>query len=100
MNTCWPIEAWKDAGVKIDEIDCDEMTVTFSNGVILPILAFYDADGHRVEEPTEPGYAEFGDDEYGYGNYPVKIISEREYERQRARTAAARAQSAPPARPN
>ena len=94
------LSAWKEARVLIDEVDCDEMTVIFSNGVVLPIICFCGADGRCTEEPEEGGYAEFGDDEHGYGTYPIKIISEEEYERQRARTAAARAASAPPARSN
>lgn len=75
-----PLQAWKDARVTVDFIDCEEMTITFSNGVTLPVHAFYDAAGRHVEEPVEPGYAEFGDEEHGYGTYKVKIISEEEYE--------------------
>ena len=82
-----PLQAWKDAKVTVDFIDCDEMTVTFSNGVTLPIWGFYAADGRPVDVPVEGGYAEFGDEEHGYGTYKVKIISEEEYDAEQKRQA-------------
>ena len=74
------LSAMKDQNVLVEHVDCEEMTVTFSNGLTLPVHNFFDADGVAADEPVDGGYAEFGDDEHGYGIYTVRLISEEEYE--------------------
>ena len=50
-----------------------------------------DDKGTPVDDPVEGGWAEFGNDEIGYGWYPIKLVSqedwEDEVERGRARIA-------------
>lgn len=94
------IQAWKDAGVKVDHVDCEEMTVTFDNGVTLDIYAFADADENEVTDPVDGGWALFGNPEVGFGAYQVKMVTEDEYERQRASSPLAREARLKAAGPN
>jgi len=74
------LQAMKDQKIKVDFVDCDEMEVHFPNGVVLPILAFLDTDRTtELVDPVEGGWVEFGNDEVGYGYYPVKLITEEEW---------------------
>lgn len=83
------LQAMKDQKIRIDYIDCDEMEVHFPNGVVLPIETFLAPDKVTpTVDPVEGGWAAFGNDEVGYGYYPIKLITEEEYEeeqRQRRR---------------
>jgi len=63
----WPVNAWRDAGVTLEVIDPKLMLVVFSNGIALPIIALYDADGFRVEEWEDAWTYDFGNACFGYG---------------------------------
>jgi hypothetical protein len=63
----WPINAWRDAGVTLEVIDAKNMWCVFSNGIALPIIALYDADGFRVDEWEDARTYDFGDACFGYG---------------------------------
>jgi hypothetical protein len=63
----WPINAMRDAGVTLEVIDHQNMRVIFSNGVWLPIVAMFDADGFRVEEWDDCVTYDFGNSCVGYG---------------------------------
>jgi len=80
------LQAMKDQKIRVDWVDCDEMKIHFPNGVVLPILTFLDVDKVTpVVDPVDGGWAEFGSDEVGYGYYPVKLVSEEEYEEEQRR---------------
>lgn len=81
----------KDAGIKIDFVECDDEMVIFENGVELPIIAYWDPErDHETDDPVEGGWIEFGNEEVGFGWYPIKLISEDEWlQERRARTRAA-----------
>lgn len=63
----WPVNAWRDRGVTLEVIDAQNMRVTFSNGITLPIVALYDAEGSRVEEWEDATTYDFGSPSFGYG---------------------------------
>ena len=63
----WPINAMRDRGVTLETINWKEGWVAFSNGIKLPIVALYDADGFRVEEWEDARTYDFGDPRFGYG---------------------------------
>lgn len=78
------LTAMHEAGIKASFIDDDEMTIRFPNGVLLPIQAWLDASReHQLERPCEGGWLAFGNDETGYGYYPVRLIGDEEWEEQR-----------------
>jgi len=95
------LRAMREAGIKIDFVDDDADEVHFMNGITLPIIAFWSPDrSHRIDDPVDGGWIEFGDDEIGYGWYPCKLITEEEYDQERrARARAAVEESARQARP-
>jgi len=77
------LAAMHDRDIRIQWVDCDDMTVTFANGVTLPIIGFLAPDKYTlVDDAVEGGYAEFGNDEFGYGYYPVRLIGDEEYEQE------------------
>lgn len=63
----WPVNAWRDAGVTLEVIDTKHMWAIFSNGIALPIIALYDADGFRVEDWEDARTYDFGNASFGYG---------------------------------
>lgn len=80
------LQAMKDRKIRVDHVDCDAMEIHFPNGVVLPILWFLDRDKMTVViDPVDGGWLEFGNDEAGYGYYPVKLITEEEYEAEQQR---------------
>jgi hypothetical protein len=83
MSSKYLIGAWKEAGISAMVIDEDNMEITFSNGVVLPILEFLNSTKtHTTVEPVEGGFIAFGDDDHGFGYYPIKLISEEEWHAQ------------------
>jgi len=62
----WPMNAWRDLGIGLEVIDAQHMRVTLANGITLPIVALYDADGFRVEEYAEARTFDFGHPSLGY----------------------------------
>jgi len=68
----WPVNAWRDAGVGMEVIDTTGMRVVFSNGICLPIVALYDAEGFRVEEYADAATFDFGDATFGYARANAK----------------------------
>lgn len=83
------LQAMKDQNIRIQIVDDEAMEVVFENGVTLPIQAWLDKDQEvETDDPVDGGWVAFGDDEIGYGYYPIKLISEEEYERDWASTRA------------
>lgn len=95
------LQAMKEQGIRIDLVECEAMLVIFDNGLALPIEYFYGPDGELVDGPVEGGICTFGDDEYGWGWYPIRMITEEEFEEnRRARARTALENRAHQARPN
>lgn len=79
--TC-QLQAMKSAGIKCREFIVGDDEIIFANGIVLPVLGYYDASREKLlDEPVHGGWAEFGNDDVGYGWYPIKLISEEEEER-------------------
>lgn len=68
----WPLNAMRDRGVALEVIDAQNMRVIFANGVWLPIIALYDAEGYRVEEWSDAVTYDFGNSCMGYGSANVQ----------------------------
>jgi len=79
------LSAMRERGIQAHTIDEDAMTIAFPNGVVLPIQGWLDHNRKPVDDPIDGGYAEFGDEEIGFGYYPVKLISEEEWREQQLR---------------
>lgn len=80
------LQAMKDQQIRIDRVDCDTMEVHFPNGVVLPITAFLAPDKEtETIDPVDGGWLAFGNDEVGWGYYPVKLITEEEYRAEQER---------------
>lgn len=62
----WPVNAWRDLGIGLEVIDAQNLRVVFANGICLPIVAMYDAEGFRVEEYADARTFDFGDATFGY----------------------------------
>lgn len=80
------LSAMRERGIRADFIDNIDMKIVFRNGVTLPIQCWLLANKEtESDEPVDGGFAHFGSDSYGYGYYPVKLITEEEWlaERQR-----------------
>lgn len=81
------LQAMKDQKIRIRLVDVDVMEVTFDNGLVLPIEMFTDENDVQSEDPVNGGWAHFGNDEAGYGRYPVKLITEEEWQAEQKRLA-------------
>jgi hypothetical protein len=87
MSSQYLLGAWKEAGIRATVVDDDTMEITFSNGVVLPILEFLNATKTRTTvEPINGGFIAFGDDSHGFGYYPIKLISEEEWHAQQEKS--------------
>jgi len=82
------LQAMKDRQILVDHVDVDEGVLVFENGLVLPIEYCTDAADVVVDDPVDGGWIHFGDDEHGYGRYPVKLVTEEEFEQERARACA------------
>lgn len=82
------LQAMKDQRIFVDHVDVDEGILVFENGLVLPIEYCTDANDVVVDDPVDGGWIHFGDDEHGYGRYPVKLVTEEEFEQERARSRA------------
>jgi hypothetical protein len=78
------LQAMRDRNIRCHLVDDDDGLMYFPNGVVLPIIAYWSADrSHQIERLTDGAWIEFGDDDFGYGWYPVRMITEEEwYEQQ------------------
>lgn len=84
------LNAMRERGICADVIDEDAMTISFPNGVVLPIQCWLDRDRKtEIDDPIDGGWCEFGNEEIGFGYYPVKLISEEEWNAQQNRKAKA-----------
>jgi len=74
------LQAMKDRNIRCHLVDDDDGLMYFSNGVVLPIIAYWSADrSHQIERLVDRAWIEFGDDDFGYGWYPVRMITEEEW---------------------
>lgn len=64
----WPITAMRDRGIALEVVDTRLMTVTFANGVVLPIIALFDAEGWPVDDWEDAVKYDFGNPYVGYGS--------------------------------
>ena len=83
------LSAMRERGIQASTIDEDAMTIAFPNGVVLPIQGWLDRNRKPVDEPIDGGWCEFGDEEIGFGYYPVKLISEEEWNAQQNKSSEA-----------
>jgi hypothetical protein len=81
MSHYYRLGAWREAGVRCSTFDQDEDVITFSNGHRVAVNAYLDASKqHETDGPVDGGFAAFGNDEIGYGYYPITMITEAEWQ--------------------
>ena len=74
-NTCserYQLTAMADAGVRLSSVYLHRGTVSFENGVVLPIVEMRDDDGDVTVDPEDCTEIDFGTKEFGYGTIAIQ----------------------------
>lgn len=79
-NECselYPLNAMRDAGVRIDAINLSRGYVAFANGLCVPILNMLDAEGRPTDDPEDCWRIEFGTSDLGLGSVGIAHVRSR-----------------------